>query len=78
MSALAWICGASLLSSGGAFTAAGLLAAAPEATRRALVARTLSYAVGTLLGAVFLGLLPHALWRPPRRRRCSGRCWAAW
>jgi zinc and cadmium transporter len=61
MSALAWICGASLLSSGGAFTAAGLLAAAPEATRRALVAHTLSYAVGTLLGAAFLGLLPHAL-----------------
>jgi zinc and cadmium transporter len=61
MSARAWICGASLLSSGGAFTAAGLLAAAPEATRRALVARTLSYAVGTLLGAAFLGLLPHAL-----------------
>ena len=61
MSALAWICGASLLSSGGAFTAAGLLAAVPEATRRGLVARTLSYAVGTLLGAAFLGLLPHAL-----------------
>ena len=65
MSALAWICGASLLSSGGAFTAAGLVAAAPDATRRALVARTLSYAVGTMLGAAFLGLLPHALEAAP-------------
>jgi zinc and cadmium transporter len=65
MSALAWICGASLLSSGGAFTAAGLVAVAPDATRRGLVARTLSYAVGTLLGAAFLGLLPHALETAP-------------
>jgi zinc and cadmium transporter len=65
MSTLAWICGASLLASGGAFTAAGLMAAAPEATRRALVARTLSYAVGTLLGAGFLGLLPRALEAAP-------------
>jgi zinc and cadmium transporter len=61
VSPLAWICGASLLASGGAFTAAGLLAAAPERAHRQLVARTLSYAVGTLLGAAFLGLLPHAL-----------------
>jgi zinc and cadmium transporter len=65
MSALAWICVASLLSSGGAFTAAGLVAVWPDASRRALVVRTLSFAVGTLLGAAFLGMLPHALEAAP-------------
>lgn len=59
------ILAASLLSSAGTVAAAALLLAAPARVRERLVAWLLSYAVGALLGAAFLGLLPHAIEQAP-------------
>jgi zinc and cadmium transporter len=62
---LIWIVGFSLLGSVGAIALAGLFLLFPEKTRRILVPCLISYATGTLLGAAFLGLIPHALARIP-------------
>lgn len=51
----------SLLGSIGAIALAGLLLLFPEKVRELLIPRLISYAAGTLLGAAFLGLIPHAL-----------------
>jgi zinc and cadmium transporter len=57
---LLYIIGFSLLGSIGALAGAGLLLAFPRVHER-LKTPLLAYAVGTLLGAVFLGLLPRSL-----------------
>ena len=51
----------SLLGSVGALSLAGLWLYLKEEVRRHLVPCLVSFAVGTLLGAAFLGLIPHAL-----------------
>jgi zinc and cadmium transporter len=58
---LAWIILFSLLGSLGAVLGAALVLALPEKFRKFLAANLISYATGTLLGAVFLGLIPKAL-----------------
>jgi zinc and cadmium transporter len=58
---LAWIIIFSLLGSVGALLGAALVLLLPERQRRILTANLVSYATGTLLGAVFLGLVPKAL-----------------
>lgn len=58
MSTLAWILGASLL--GGVLSMAAAAAMAFNA-RPAAVPVLVSYSVGALLGAAFLGVLPHAM-----------------
>jgi len=50
-----------LLSSLGAVAAAGVILAMPERLTRRLVPHLISYAIGTLLGAALLGMIPHAL-----------------
>jgi len=50
-----------LLSSLGAVGAAGIILALPERMTRRLVPHLISYAIGTLLGAALLGMIPHAL-----------------
>ena len=57
----AWILGFSLLGSVGAVLLAGSLLLFPDRTRQLLIPCLISYATGTLLGAAFLGLIPHAL-----------------
>lgn len=62
---LTWIITFSLLGSVGALTGAGVLLLFPVLHER-LKTLLLAYAIGTLLGAVFLGLLPEAVKeRPP-------------
>ena len=51
----------SLLGSVGAVLGAALFLLFPEKTRQTLIPCLISYAGGTLLGAAFLGLIPHAL-----------------
>ena len=58
---LGWIVFFSLLGSVGAVLGAGVVLTFPERLRLSLVSNLVSYATGTLLGAVFLGLLPQAL-----------------
>jgi zinc and cadmium transporter len=58
---LAWIILFSLLGSVGAVLGAGVVLLLPEKHRKILVTNLISYATGTLLGAVFLGLVPKAL-----------------
>jgi len=58
---LVYIVGFSLLGSVGAIVLAGSFLLFPEKTRRILIPCLISYATGTLLGAAFLGLIPHAL-----------------
>lgn len=58
---LIWILGFSLLGSAGAIGGAALLLAFPAGMLRTVMPCLLSYATGTLLGAAFLGLMPHAL-----------------
>ena len=60
---LAWIIIFSLLGSVGAVLGAALVLLLPDNFRKILVANLISYATGTLLGAVFLGLIPQALAR---------------
>jgi zinc and cadmium transporter len=62
---LAWIFLFSVLGSVGALVGAALVLAFPEKIRKLLVANLISYATGTLLGAVFLGLVPKALRESP-------------
>lgn len=61
---LAYILGFSFLGSVGALAGAGVLFFFPQLRERFRTA-LISYAVGTLLGAVFLVLLPHAAERIP-------------
>jgi len=58
---LTWIVGFSLLGSVGAIALAGMFLLLPEKIRRILVPCLIGYATGTLLGAAFLGLIPHSL-----------------
>ncbi|MFC2037398.1 ZIP family metal transporter [Chloroflexota bacterium] len=59
------IVGFSLMGSVGAIALAGSFLLFPGKTRRLLIPCLISYAAGTLLGAAFLGLIPHALSRIP-------------
>lgn len=58
---LLWVIIFSILGSVGALTGAALFLLFPEGVRRFLIPCLVSYASGTLLGAAFLGLIPHAL-----------------
>ncbi|MFH1857988.1 MAG: ZIP family metal transporter [Candidatus Omnitrophota bacterium] len=58
---LTWILGVSLLVSVAGVIFASVFLFLPEGIRKALVPALLSYAAGALLGASFLGILPHAL-----------------
>jgi zinc and cadmium transporter len=51
----------SVLGSVGAIAGAALLLFFQEGTRKILLPCLLSYAIGTLLGAAFLGMIPNAL-----------------
>jgi zinc and cadmium transporter len=51
----------SMLGSIGSVAGAALLLLFPENIRKILVPCLISYATGTLLGAAFLGMIPHAL-----------------
>lgn len=55
----------SLLGSIGSVGGTALLLFFPERVRNSLVPCLISYATGTLLGAAFLGMIPHALERTP-------------
>jgi zinc and cadmium transporter len=58
---LTWIIGFSLIGSVGAILFAGAYLLFPVRIRQHIIPWLISYATGTLLGAAFLGLLPHAL-----------------
>ena len=58
---LGWIMLFSVLGSVGAIAGAALLLFFQEGTRKILLPCLLSYAIGTLLGAAFLGMIPKAL-----------------
>lgn len=58
---LTWIIVFSMLGSVGAIAGAALLLVFQEGTRKILLPCLLSYAIGTLLGAAFLGMIPNAL-----------------
>ena len=58
---LTWIIVFSVLGSLGAIAGAALLLLFRESTRKTLLPCLLSYAIGTLLGAAFLGMIPNAL-----------------
>jgi zinc and cadmium transporter len=62
---LPWIIIFSLLGSVGALLGAALVLLLPRRFRKILVSNLISYATGTLLGAVFLGLVPKALAESP-------------
>jgi len=62
---LAWIIVFSLLGSLGALLGAALVLLLPDKQRKIITANLISYATGTLLGAVFLGLIPKALEKSP-------------
>jgi zinc and cadmium transporter len=55
------IIGFSFLGSVGAILLAGSYLLFPERVQRTIIPCLISYATGTLLGAAFLGLLPHAM-----------------
>lgn len=61
MTMLWWIIGFSLLGSVGVVGGVGILLLFREAIWRRVIAYLVSFAVGTLLGGAFLGLLPSAL-----------------
>jgi len=50
-----------MLGSFGAVAAAGIILVLPERAMRWLIPHLISYAIGTLLGAALLGMIPHAL-----------------
>ncbi|PTN11062.1 hypothetical protein [Nitrosomonas aestuarii] len=62
---LLWIIGFSLLGSIGALAGAGLFLFFPEKIRKNLVPCLVSFAIGTLLGAAFLGMIPAGLEQAP-------------
>jgi len=51
----------SILGSIGSVAGAALLLLFSESVRKTLVPSLIGYAAGTLLGAAFLGMIPHAL-----------------
>ncbi|HED19546.1 MAG TPA: ZIP family metal transporter [Gammaproteobacteria bacterium] len=61
MSLLSWILLFSLLGGVLSVTAAAVFLLLPEALRTRLLPHAVSFAIGALLGAALLGLLPHAL-----------------
>ena len=61
MSTLAWILSFTFLGSVLSTLAASIFLVAPASARYRLLPHLISFATGTLLGAAFLGLLPHAL-----------------
>ena len=61
MPIVAWVLVFSLLGSLGVVLGAGVLLLSAAEKRRRLLPSLVSYAVGTLLGAAFLGMLPRAL-----------------
>lgn len=61
MNQLGWIIGFSLLGSAGVVVGVGALLLLREVVWRRVISFLVSYAVGTLLGGAFLGLLPEAL-----------------
>lgn len=61
MSLLAWILLFCLLGGVLSVMAAAVFLMLPEKTRNRLLPHAVSFAIGALLGAAFLGLLPHAL-----------------
>lgn len=65
---VAWLVGCSLAGSVGAVTFSGGLLVLSASTRAKVVPALVSYAAGTLLGAAFLGLIPHALAAAPPAR----------
>jgi zinc and cadmium transporter len=56
-----WIIGFSLLGSVGAIALASAYLLFPGKVQQGVIPYLISYATGTLLGAAFLGLLPHAM-----------------
>jgi zinc and cadmium transporter len=62
-----WVLLFSLLGSIGAIIGAALLLVLPAMIRGRVVPHLISYATGTLLGAAFLGMIPHALEQAPAR-----------
>ena len=64
-SPILWIITFSLMGSVGAICLAGSFLLCGRGIRQRLIPHLLSYAIGTLLGAAFLGLIPHALDRVP-------------
>lgn len=56
-----WIVGFSLLGSAGVVSGVGILLLVREAVWRRVISCLVSFAVGSLLGGAFLGLLPEAL-----------------
>jgi len=65
MSVLAWIVIFSLIGGVISVLAASIFLLIPEPRRTLLLPHMVSFAIGTLLGAAFLGLLPHALISKP-------------
>ena len=61
MPVLAWILLFTVGGTIGALTLSALILLLPREIRQALVPKLISYATGILLGAAFLGLLPHSL-----------------
>ncbi|MDI6774049.1 MAG: ZIP family metal transporter [Verrucomicrobiota bacterium] len=61
MTTLAYISLFAMLASLCAIAAAGIILALPERLTHRLVPHLVSYAIGTLLGAALLGMIPHAL-----------------
>jgi zinc and cadmium transporter len=61
MSLLTWILLFCLLGGALSVAAAGVFLLLPEAVRNRLLPHGVSFAIGALLGAALLGLLPHAL-----------------
>jgi len=57
----AWLLASALLASVGTVLMAALTLVLPDHWRRAALPATVAFAAGSMLGAVFLGLLPHAL-----------------
>ena len=62
---LLWIIGFSVLGSVGAVAGAALFLFFPTGIRKILVPCLISYAIGTLLGAAFLGMIPASLKQAP-------------
>lgn len=63
-----WMASFSVLTSVGAIVLSGLILAISARGRERVLPHLLSFSVGTLLGAAFQGLMPHALDRVPASR----------
>ena len=78
MSILAWIILATFL--GGLVSAlvASVFLLTSSETRNKLLPHLVSFAIGALLGAAFLGLLPHAIAERSEERRVGKECRSRW